>query len=325
MKAHSAHPGTAELVARAILAAIDICQIDKGVFSLIQGENYAIASQIIMHPLIKAVGFTGSERVGMILQAQIHQRSEPIPFYGELGSLNPQFILTNKLAQNTDEIAQGLVASLAMSHGQLCTSPGIWIVQKGKGYQNFIISASQALSDLNADVMLTPGIASTYKTAVEEWNSIDGVELLAQAKAGQDYECQSALFCTDLATFINNSSLREEVFGACALIVTCEDEAEMMQLITLLKGNLSASIHALDSDLMQAKSIANVLAHKVGRLIYNQMPTGVEVCASMNHGGPFPASTNIRTTSVGTAAIKRFQRPICYQNMPAELLPALLK
>jgi len=325
MKAHAAHPGTAELVARAILAALEICQIDKGVFSLIQGENYAIASQIVTHPLIKAVGFTGSERVGMILQAQINERSEPIPFYGELGSVNPQFILTNKLAQNSSEIAQGLVASLAMGQGQFCTSPGIWVTVKGAGQQEFIASATKAISELSAGIMLTPGIANSYKKVVQEWQAIDGVEMLSQAQSGQEHECQGALFSTNLATFTNNASLQEEVFGACALIVTCEDEAEMMQFITLLKGNLTASIHAIDSDLRQAKVVANAVAHKVGRLIFNQMPTGVEVCASMNHGGPFPASTNIRTTSVGSEAIKRFQRPICYQNMPAELLPALLK
>jgi len=325
MKAHAAHPGTAELVARAILAAIAICQIDKGVFSLIQGKNYAIASQIVTHPLVKAVGFTGSERVGMILQAQINQRSEPIPFYGELGSVNPQFILTNKLAQDGSEIGQGLVASLAMGQGQFCTSPGIWVTVNGAGQQAFVTSASQAVSELEAGVMLTPGIAGSYKQAVASWQAIEGVELLAQAKSGQEHECQAALFSTDLTTFTNNAALQEEVFGACALIVNCQNEAEMMRLITLLKGNLTASIHGLDSDLMQAKTVANAVAHKVGRLIYNQMPTGVEVCASMNHGGPFPASTNIRTTSVGSEAIKRFQRPICYQNMPAELLPSLLK
>ena len=325
MKAHAAHPGTAELVARAILTAIEICQLDKGVFSLIQGKNYAIASQIVTHPLVKAVGFTGSERVGMILQAQINQRSEPIPFYGELGSVNPQFILTNKLAQDSTDIAQGLVASLAMGQGQFCTSPGIWVTVKGEGQQEFIQSASNAIAELSAGIMLTPGIAASYKSAVNEWQAIEGVNLLAQAKVGQNNECQSVLFSTELITFINNPVLQEEVFGACALIVNCQDVNEMMQFINLLKGNLTASIHGIDSDLIQAKAVAKAVAHKVGRLIYNQMPTGVEVCASMNHGGPFPASTNIASTSVGSEAIKRFQRPICYQNMPTELLPTLLK
>ena len=341
MKAHAAHPATAELVAQAILSAIEICGLDKGVFSLIQGENYAIASQMVTHPLIKAVGFTGSERVGMILQSQINQRPEPIPFYGELGSVNPQFILANKLREQGADIAKNLVASLMMGQGQFCTSPGLWVAidndhansnnntavyqEKESDYAQFVHAAKQAMNEQIAGVMLTPSIANAYRSSVENWKNIAGVDCIAQAKRGAEHECQAALFSTDLATFIKEPSLHEEVFGACALIVRCQDESEMMQFITLLKGNLTASIHGLVSDLAQAQQVAQMLVHKVGRLIYNQMPTGVEVCASMNHGGPFPASTNIRTTSVGSEAIKRFQRPICYQNMPIELLPTLLR
>ncbi|MFT5296708.1 MAG: alpha-ketoglutaric semialdehyde dehydrogenase [Colwellia sp.] len=176
--------------------------------------------------------------------------------------------------------------------------------------------------------MLTPGIATSYNNAVKQWQSIAGVECLAQGKkpsSDQPHFSSAALFATDLETFKSNKALHEEVFGSSALIVRCKSQAELMEFISLLKGNLTASIHASEKDLDVAKQVALVTAHKVGRLIYNQMPTGVEVCASMNHGGPFPASTQIRTTSVGSEAIKRFQRPICYQNMPNELLPELLK
>ena len=328
MKAHAAHPATAELVARAILAAIIICGLDKGVFSLIQGKNYAISSQIVTHPLVKAVGFTGSERVGMILQQQINQRAEPIPFYGELGSINPQFIMPAKVENDAEEIAQGLVASLMMGQGQFCTSPGVWIVvgkESDASYNRFINSAADSLKQQVAGVMLTPAMCKSYDNAVAERKALSGVELLATGKAGNDQECSAALFITDLKTFVNTPLLQEEIFGFSALIVRCTDFAEMMQFITLLKGNLTASIHGLDADLALSREVAQVLAHKVGRLIYNQMPTGVEVCASMNHGGPFPASTNIRTTSVGSEAIKRFQRPICYQNMPQEILPLALQ
>jgi NADP-dependent aldehyde dehydrogenase len=325
MKAHAAHPATAELIAQAILKAMSLTDIDVGVFSLIQGKNYDISSQIVTHPLIKAIGFTGSERVGMILQQQINQRAEPIPFYGELGSVNPQFILASKLKNDGQEIASGLVASLMMGQGQFCTSPGIWFVVDGEQYNQFADTAAADIAKTQAGVMLTPGIANSYKNAVSQWQSIDGVELLAQGQAGVEYFCQAALFSTNLTTFSTHALLQEEVFGASALIVKCADFNELMQAITLLKGNLTASIHALDADIEDAKLVANAVAHKVGRLIYNQMPTGVEVCASMNHGGPFPASTNIRTTSVGSEAIQRFQRPICYQNMPNELLPTLLK
>ncbi len=325
MKAHAAHPGTAELVAQAIVKAIEICGIDKGVFSLIQGKNYAISSQIVTHPFIKAVGFTGSERVGMILQKQINERAEPIPFYGELGSVNPQFVLPEKLNADAKGMAQGLVASLMMGQGQFCTSPGIWVLVEDENYADFSSAAATAIAAQEPGVMLTPGIAASFKNAVASWQTLDGVELVASAKLGASHLCSAALFSTDLVTFVKHPELHEEVFGSCALIVKCADFSEMMQFITLLKGNLTASIHAEETDVEHAKQVALQVAHKVGRLIYNQMPTGVEVCASMNHGGPFPASTDLRTTSVGSEAIKRFQRPICYQNMPQALLPPLLK
>jgi len=328
MKAHAAHPGTAELVAQAINKAIEICGVDAGVFSLIQGKNYGISSQIVTHPLIKAVGFTGSERVGMILQRQINERAEPIPFYGELGSVNPQLILANKLANDAKGLAQGLVASLMMAQGQFCTSPGIWAYVTDENTPVFEKSAADAISETSAGVMLTPSMAASYNSTVAQWLDISGVECLAQGKKpaeGQEHFCSAALFATDLATFKASNELQEEVFGSSALIVRCEDQAQLMEFIGLLNGSLTASIHASEQDLNTAKQVALSLAHKVGRLIYNQMPTGVEVCASMNHGGPFPASTQIRTTSVGSEAIKRFQRPICYQNMPNELLPELLK
>ncbi|MCO4799679.1 MAG: aldehyde dehydrogenase (NADP(+)) [Colwelliaceae bacterium] len=324
MKAHAAHPGTAELVAQAISKAIELCDIDAGVFSLIQGKNYAISSQIVTHPLVKAVGFTGSERVGMILQKQINERAEPIPFYGELGSVNPQFIMAGKLTEDASGIAQNLVASLMMGQGQFCTSPGVWAYVEDENTAEFESSATEAISQTQAGVMLTPAIAATYTSAVEHWQTLSGVELLAQGQSGVEHFGRAALFATDLSTFKTTPALHEEVFGSCALIVRLKNLAEMCEFISLLKGNLTASIHATDSDLDNSRSIATLIAHKVGRLIYNQMPTGVEVCASMNHGGPFPASTDLRTTSVGSEAIKRFQRPICYQNMPNELLPKLL-
>lgn len=325
MKAHAAHPGTAELVAQAILKAIEICELPKGVFSLLQGKSYAIASQIVTHPLVKAVGFTGSERVGLILQQQINERAEPIPFYGELGSLNPQMIMANKVAQDGEALAQGLVASLMMGQGQFCTSPGVWAIVEDDNYATFEAAAAKAISEQPAGVMLTPKMAEGYTATVEEWKK-SGATLVSEGQVADIAHHASAyLFSVDLATFKNNELLREEVFGSTALIVRCKDSAEQQEFISYLKGQLTGAIHAVDADLEATRQIAQLLVHKVGRLIYNQMPTGVEVCASMNHGGPFPASTNIRSTSVGSEAIKRFQRPICYQNMPTELLPALLK
>lgn len=325
MKAHTAHPATAELVAQAISSAIKLCELDSGVFSLIQGENYGIAEQIVKHPLVKAVGFTGSERVGMILQAHINQRPEPIPFYGELGSINPQFVLPAKLAENPAEIAQGLVASMMMGQGQFCTSPGVWLVVDGEQTEAFEAAVKASVEAQSAGVMLTPAICKTYQQTVAKWQDIPGVSLLALGQQGESHLAQAAVFTTSLTTFIEQPELQEEVFGSTALIVKCSEASELLQFVSALRGNLTASIHAADADISLAGELAIPLAHKVGRLIYNQMPTGVEVCASMNHGGPFPASTNVRSTSVGSEAIKRFQRPICYQNLPAELLPSLLK
>lgn len=328
MKAHAAHPATAELVAKAILAAIKICDLDEGVFSLLQGKNYAIASQIVTHPHVKAVGFTGSERVGMILQQQINQRPEPIPFYGELGSINPQYIMPAKLSQDGQSIAQSLVGSLVMGQGQFCTSPGVWVVignESEDNYQAFINAAKAVLCEQAAGVMLTPAMCKSYKQAVESRSSLVGVELLATGLAGREQDCSATLFTTDYTTYQSTPALHEELFGFSALIVRCDNFTQMVALTNQLSGNLTASIHAVDEDMELSSKLTQVLVHKVGRLIYNQMPTGVEVCASMNHGGPFPASTNIRTTSVGSEAIKRFQRPICYQNMPQVLLPKALQ
>jgi len=325
MKAHTSHPGTSELIAQAISQAIANCGIDTGVFSLLQGENYAISSQLVKHPFVKAVGFTGSERVGMILQKQINERPEPIPFYGELGSVNPQFIMPDKLAKNAPAMAEGLVTSMMMGQGQFCTSPGIWLYVEDENSAEFEQTASAIVDQTQAAVMLTPLIAETFSQTVEHWQTLAGVELLARGQAGVEHFARAALFATDLATFKAIPALQEEVFGACALLIRLKNLAEMAEFTTLLKGSLTASIHAEESEITSSRQIAGLVAHKVGRLIYNQMPTGVEVCASMNHGGPFPASTNIRSTAVGNEALKRFQRPICYQNMPDELLPALLK
>lgn len=325
MKAHSAHPGTSALVATAIAEAIDICSLDPGVFSLIQGENHQITSQIITHPLIKAVGFTGSERVGMILQQQINQRAEPIPFYGELGSVNPQFILPSKVKQSPSAIAKALVDSLMMGQGQFCTSPGIWVITEDEHYYEFCTQVRKHLEQQSAGVMLTAEIAENYQRSVAQWQDITGVDLLATGQDGAINESRAAIFSTNLSSFSNQALLQQEVFGCAALIVRCQDIEQMLMLVSVLKGNLTATIHAEDADLDNSQRLADALVHKVGRLIYNQMPTGVEVCAAMNHGGPFPAATNIQSTSVGSKAIERFRRPICYQNMPQQLLPSLLR
>jgi len=324
MKAHSSHPATSELVALAILDAIKACNIPKGVFSLIQGENYELSTRIVKHQFIKAIGFTGSERVGMILQRQVYEREEPIPFYGELGSVNPQFILSGKLIEQPKALAQLFVDSLTLGQGQFCTSPGVWVIMNDEqeSYNKFINEAAYLVRETEAGVMLTPDIAQDYQTAVNKVKQINGVNVLAKGRVGsKEHLCAPTLFETDSNTFLNTVELGQEIFGSCAIIVACTTFEDVIKVVGSLKGNLSASIHANTMDRKLVTRLSQLLIHKVGRLIYNQMSTGVEVCAAMNHGGPFPASTNIRSTSVGNEAIKRFQRPICYQNMPEEFLP----
>lgn len=330
MKAHSSHPGTSELVAIAISKALEACHLPQGIFSMIQGEHYDLSTHIVKHALIKAVGFTGSERVGMILQRQVHERKEPIPFYGELGSVNPQFILPGKLYEQPKILAQLFVNSLTLGQGQFCTSPGLWVVMNSpetvSQYNLFLDEATALINNGQAGVMLTPDIAKDYQTSVDNFKQLKGVTCLAQGQQGKfKHFCAPVLFGTDADTFVNTHELGCEVFGSCAIVVRCDNFKEMTRIVEYLRGNLSASIHANALDQENVTVLSQQLVHKVGRLIYNQMSTGVEVCAAMNHGGPFPASTNIRSTSVGNEAIKRFQRPICYQNMPKEFLPVLLK
>jgi NADP-dependent aldehyde dehydrogenase len=236
--------------------------------------------------------------------------------------------MPNKVQNDSTQIAKALVDSLMMGQGQFCTSPGVWVISGSEGddgYQNFIDQAKAAINNQTAGVMLTPAIGDSYKSAVAHRQTLNGVTLLAEGKSGNNKQCVASLFTTDFASFKALPTLQEEVFGFSALIVRCNNFSEMLELVNIIKGNLTASIHGVGEDIEYAKDLSRLLAHKVGRLIYNQMPTGVEVCASMNHGGPFPASTDSRTTSVGSEAINRFRRPICYQNMPTELLPSLLQ
>ncbi len=330
MKAHTSHPGTSELVASAVLKAIEECELPKGVFSLIQGDDYQLSTKIVKHPKVKAIGFTGSERVGMILQRQVYDREDPIPFYGELGSTNPQFLLPSKLSENPEQLAQLFVESVTLGQGQFCTNPGLWVVLKDEkdndSYTRFSNMCSEKIKVKQAGVMLTPDIAKDYQRSVDNFKQLDGVMCIAHGQRAKfEHFCAPALFETNVKTFLNSQELRTEVFGPCAVIVLCESFKDVIRVVDNMKGNLTASIHANQSDREHVMFLSHKLANKVGRLIYNQMSTGVEVCGAMNHGGPFPASTDIRSTSVGNESIKRFQRPICYQNMPEDFLPCLLK
>ena len=311
VKNHTAHPGTGELMARAALAAIKECAMPLGVFAMVQSKNYDMSHQLVAAPVIKAVGFTGSFNVASKLQATIAKREEPIPFYGELGSINPQVILPNKAIENSKEIALSLCQSMLMGNGQFCTSPGLWLVPTGCDELEAHITA--CINDAPSDTLLTPGIVKTFKQQVEERSQFAQVSVLGKGKLEHAFHANAHVFACNADNYLTTPALHEEVFGPAALVVRYDSEQQLMTLINKLQGQLTASVHGTEADLNKADSVIEALQYKVGRLIKNQMPTGVEVCGSMNHGGPFPSSTDVRSTSVGTNAMLRFMRPICYQ------------
>lgn len=313
IKAHSAHPATSEWVMRAIEKAIRICNMPLAVVSLLQAKSYHISHQLVQQPQIKAAAFTGSMRVGMALRQSINQRPDPIPFYAELGSLNPQLILPELTAETAGALAQQLVASTTGSGGQLCTKPGLWLVPFTAAGEQLLATAVAAISEIPAQSLLHPGIFQSYQTGAE--HRTEHATLIAKG-ASAERQAQARLYSCTLAEFIQNSQLQEEIFGPCALVIRYQNLPELEQFVAMLPGQLCASLHAFDVEKPEHQQLRQHLAYQTGRLIIGQMPTGVEVCPAMQHGGPFPASTDVRTTSVGLAALQRFLRPLCQQNYP---------
>ena len=320
VKGHSAHPGTSEVVAEAILDAIEKCEIDPGVFSLIQGNNQSMGQALVTHPLIKAVGFTGSLSGGRALYDLCGQRPEPIPFFGELGSINPIFVMPTALETRCEEIAKGWASSLVLGAGQFCTNPGVIFLIDGANTDKFLKHVVAELASENSQLMLTDSIVENYRSSSHKMAEINGVnELLKPTFEGR--KVGPGLSVTTGKYWTSNSGLNEEVFGPFGLAVSVRDESEMLSIARSLKGQLTCAIHLDNRDNNLASKLIPILERKAGRLLANGFPTGVEVCDSMVHGGPYPASTNFGHTSVGTLAIRRFVRPICYQNMPLDLLP----
>ncbi len=323
VKGHPAHPGTAELVARAVLAAIGACGMPAGVFALIQGAGHEPGGALVAHPLIQAVGFTGSLRGGRALFDIAVSRPQPIPFYGELGSVNPVFALPGALADRAAEHGAAWAQSLTLGVGQFCTNPGVVVALEGAGLDAFLAAADGVLSGVAAQPMLTAGIAGAYRRAVEGREAAAGVDRRHGAADMAAGGCQvaPAVFETTAEAFLASEELQEEVFGPSALVVRCRNEADRMAVARALEGQLTATLLMEDGDTELARGLMPVLERKAGRLLVNGYSTGVEVCHSMMHGGPYPASTDTRSTSVGSRAILRFLRPVAYQNMPAALLP----
>ena len=320
VKGHSAHPGTGEIVAEAIHAAIEKCGVNPGVFSLIQGGNRDVGAALVQHPLINAVGFTGSLAGGRALFDLCARRAVPIPFFGELGSVNPMFLLPEALARRGGEIAAGWAGSLTMGAGQFCTNPGIAVLVKGPDADALVDAAVKALEPAGAQTMLTDGIAAAYRAGRDRVAATAGVQEVLTSTCDLR-QATPYLYATTGKEWLDNEVLGEEVFGPLGLIVRVDDLDEMRDVARGLQGQLTCTLHMDDGDTEAAQSLMPILERKAGRVLANGFPTGVEVCDAMVHGGPYPASTNFGHTSVGTLSIRRFLRPVAYQNVPDGVLP----
>ncbi|MBC9247647.1 aldehyde dehydrogenase (NADP(+)) [Paracoccus sp. 11-3] len=324
VKGHSAHPGTGEIVAEAIKAAIEKTGMPMGVFSLVQGGKRDVGTALVQHPRIKAVGFTGSLAGGRALFDLCARRDEPIPFFGELGSVNPMFMLPKAVRARADELGAGWAGSLVLGAGQFCTNPGIAVAIDGPDTDRFIAATKAALEKIGGQIMLTEGIARAYRDGKDRFESRNSVTpVYTTESAGR--EASPNLYETTAQAYLQDHALGEEVFGPLGLIVRVSSVDEMAQLAKGFEGQLTATIHMDAADLEDARKLRPILERKAGRVLVNGFPTGVEVVDSMVHGGPFPASTNFGATSVGTMSIRRFLRPVSYQNFPTELLPADLQ
>ena len=328
VKGHSSHPGTSELVAQAIDRAVKSSGLPAGIFSLLMGSGREVGAALVVAPGVRAVGFTGSFAGGMALVKLASERKEPIPVFAEMGSVNPVVLLPEALKADAQSIAEAFVASLNMGVGQFCTNPGLVLAIESEALNSFIDTVTQVLEKQPAGVMLNEGIQQAYTQGVA---SIAGQPGVNQKVVGEDQKgkpgfcCQSTLLTVAAGDFIANPELTEEMFGPAALLVKCRDLNELSAAVEGLRGQLTATIHSAPGEMAGYEELVDLLTQRAGRLLVNGFPPGVEVCHAMVHGGPFPASTDARFTSVGTAAIERFVRPVCLQNYPNELLPDALQ
>jgi alpha-ketoglutaric semialdehyde dehydrogenase len=326
VKAHSSHLGTSELVGRAIQRAIAACGLHEGVFSLLLGQGKTIGQALVKHPAIRGVGFTGSRLGGTSLMRIAAERLEPIPVYAEMSSVNPVLLFPRAMQLNAEGIAKGFVDSVTLGVGQFCTNPGIVLGMLGDGLERFRRAAAAESSTRLAATMLSPTIHTAYRRGIQRLESAQDVSTLARVESS---ECGClggpALFAVPASRLLTNPGLADEVFGPSSLLVECETLQEMSCVVECLPGQLTASLFIEGADVEMARTLMAMLERKVGRIVCNGYPTGVEVSYAIVHGGPFPATSDSRVTSVGATAIERFLRPVCYQNVPAALLPDSLQ
>lgn len=326
VKAHPAHAKTSELVAGAILKAAAQCKMPEGIFAHIYGEGFETGEYLAKHAQVKAIGFTGSFSGGKALFDWANRREVPIPVFAEMGSVNPVFLMAEKLATEADVLAKQMAASVSLGMGQFCTNPGLMIAIDSEPLDRFIAQLKAEIELLVPSAMLHQGIATNYQRKLAQALMQQGVQLVAEsnehAQAGQG---QLTIATATAQTFLANPTLHQEVFGPYSLIIQCKDELEMIAVARALEGQLTTTLMATTADIAANEVLLNAIQEICGRLIFNNVPTGVEVALSMHHGGPFPASTDSRFTAVGADGIKRFARPLCYQNCADEFLPDELK
>lgn len=324
VKAHPAHPGTSKLVAGAIHTAMRRCDMPVGTFSMIVEAGFELGQKLVRDHRIKAVGFTGSRRAGMALMEIAQQRPEPIPVFAEMSSINPVLLMPGALAERAEAIAEQFVASLLNGAGQFCTSPGLLLAVEGEAYDRFVAVSRAKIEAAEPAVMLTPGIFNAFQNGVSRMREHEAVRGLA-AGLSEPKRAQPHLFEVDAADFLRDQDLHQEIFGSASLLVRCANVADMQAVLTSLEGQLTCSIHATPSDYNTVAPLLPLIERKVGRILFDGFGVGVEIGHSTVHGGPFPATSDGRTTSVGSRAIDRFLRPISYQNAPEELLPDRLR
>jgi NADP-dependent aldehyde dehydrogenase len=327
VKAHPAHPGTSELVGAAIARAVKANRLPEGTFSLLHGRTPAVSLALVNHPQLKAVGFTGSLRAGRALFDAAAKRPQPIPVYAEMGSVNPVFVLPGTVEANPDGLADGLFRSVTLGVGQFCTCPGLVFGVQSKSLDRFQAKLVDDFEQGAPATMLNSAIAKGYAERFQELRGIEAVKAYAARKAAntQSTEGQPGVFVVEADAWAKSEPLREEIFGPATVLVRCGSEEELLAAAHMLEGSLTATIHGSVEDLQRNSKLIDVLSEKAGRLIFNGYPTGVEVGYAMHHGGPYPATTDEKFTSVGSTAIYRFARPVCYQNFPDAALPVELQ
>ena len=325
VKAHSAHPGTSEIAGRAIQRAVASQGLPEGVFSLLFDSGRAVGQGLVADARIKAVGLTGSRSAGFAFMKIAQARPEPIPVYAEMSAINPVILLPEALQANGKAIGEAFVASLTLGAGQFCTNPGLLLAVEGPGLEEFLNSACNAMDAAPASTMLTPGIHKAYGAGVAALRANPAVKMVAHGLDGVGAQCQAALFTTTAEAFQSDRSQHDEVFGAASILVRCPDLETLIAVLEGLEGQLTAAVHAVEADHKAAARLLPILERRAGRILFNGFGTGVEVGHAMVHGGPFPSTSDPRSTSVGSLAIMRFLRPVSYQDIPASLLPMALR